>query len=583
MTKIRTRSILDGKYELVSKIKEGGLSVLYYGLDRALQKPVAIKKIHSNLLTDKTSVDRFVEEARNAAKLTHANIVQMYDLRRTEDGTFYSIMEFVDGLDLKSILTICKLLRRKLQLDLMVHIVAEVAKALDYAHNLKDIRSHKPLNILHGNIDPSNILISFKGEVKLIDFGPAKWKLSSSEVVDVKTRRDKWTYLSPEHILRGVALDRRSDIFSLGVIFYELLTGDRLFKREHAYDIMTEITSVDLDAGSLKEAEIPNALETILRKSLRKRRDERYQSARDLYQDLSQFLRSRQVWALDEKLRDFAQGLNQPAKEPDKKSVLQAKKERVASPEAASRAENAAQEVRSHSMIFQARPSQESITVIDVMRHTARSHKKAAIVGLISVLVLFLAFSALDFSYKWTRFGETLYSQLYPSSLIIESVPGGARVIWDGQPLPQETPVEIARIVTGTHHLMLSREGFEPAEKSVSVLRNGSLKVGNETIASGSAVLVRFKKEIRIDSAPQGATVYINRKKFPRPTPFSYKAEVGLPLTLFMKLSGYKPIPELTFTPLEQVPTIADEKHWSMMRLESSNNLYHLKGIFEQE
>ncbi|RMD63713.1 protein kinase, partial [Candidatus Parcubacteria bacterium] len=151
--------ILDDKYEIVYEIKKGGFGIVYYGLDRRLNRPVAIKEIAPNLLDDPKYLDMFQEEALNIAKLSHNNIVHIYELKKTADGNLYIIMEYIDGTDLEKIIRRLRRQRRLIPPHLAVHIVAETCMALDYAHQRRDAFTNKPLNLVHQDISPSNIMI----------------------------------------------------------------------------------------------------------------------------------------------------------------------------------------------------------------------------------------------------------------------------------------------------------------------------------------------------------------------------------------------------------------------------------------
>ncbi len=284
----KENTLLQGKYEIVSKIKQGGFGIVYYGFDRVFEKPIAIKAIDPALLEDAKYVDLFLAEAKNAAKLSHNNIVRIYDLVKNDDGQFFIIMEFIEGHDLAKILRKCKEKNVILPIDLSVYIVKEVCKALEYAHNKRNVITNKPLKLVHQDISPSNLMISFSGQVKLIDFGLAKLRIRHSKSDEV-VLSGKLPYLTPEQI-NGGNVDRRTDIFSLGVTFYEMLTNTRLVDSKDPKQVIQQIKKSKVDVSVLEEHDVPETIQKVLLKMLQKNQEDRYFGANGVYLDLVEFL-----------------------------------------------------------------------------------------------------------------------------------------------------------------------------------------------------------------------------------------------------------------------------------------------------
>ncbi|HDP98176.1 MAG TPA: PEGA domain-containing protein [bacterium] len=282
--------LLQNKYEIVSQITKGGFGIVYFGIDRIFEKPVAIKAIDPALLNDAKFVDLFLQEAKNAAKLSHHNIVHIFDLIRNEEGQFFIIMEFIQGFDLGRILRQCQKKSVRLPIDLSVFIIKEVCKALEYAHNKRDMLTNKPLKMVHQDLSPSNLMISLSGQVKLIDFGLAKIRLQHREH-DQVVLSGKVPYLAPE-LFNNVMADRRSDIFSLGAIFYEMLTGERLIQTTDPKEAHNLFKKFKLDPKILAEHDTPEPLQKVLVKMLQKNCEDRYFGANGVYLDLIEFLMS---------------------------------------------------------------------------------------------------------------------------------------------------------------------------------------------------------------------------------------------------------------------------------------------------
>jgi serine/threonine protein kinase len=217
-----------GKYLLLEKIAAGGMAQLYRAKITGVQgfeKLIAIKMILPHLLGEKELISSFIDEAKLAALLSHQNIVQIYDFGRMENS-YYIAMEYLRGKDLRYIFQKSKERKLPLNVEQALYVISRICSGLDYAHKLKDFQG-KPLNIIHRDISPQNILITYEGEVKILDFGIAK-AASQSTITQHGMIKGKVAYMSPEQA-SGQKIDLRSDIFSIGILLYELLTHTRMF------------------------------------------------------------------------------------------------------------------------------------------------------------------------------------------------------------------------------------------------------------------------------------------------------------------------------------------------------------------
>ncbi len=281
-----------GEYVLTKRIGLGGMAEVFrawkLGIE-GFEKMVVIKRILPNYSEDREFVRMLIDEARLVARLTHQNIVEIYDFGRKDDNYFIS-MEYIMGQSLDKIRAQGKKKSRYLSIENILYIVAQTALALEYAHTKTD-QEGNPLNIVHRDVSPQNILISYEGEVKLVDFGIAKAKsrLTSTESGVVK---GKVPYMSPEQ-LKGEKIDHRSDIFSLGIILYELLTKTRLFKGEVLTDVFDKILKMEIIPPSTIKNEIPYELDKIVMRCLEREPDKRYQSALELYNDIVNVVKER--------------------------------------------------------------------------------------------------------------------------------------------------------------------------------------------------------------------------------------------------------------------------------------------------
>ena len=225
----------DSRYRITERVASGGMAEVFKGVAESLQgfkKNIALKRILPALTQNKKFVAMFLDEARLSLSLQHANIVQVFDIGHADD-TYFIVMEYVDGVDLKGLIEWRRRIGKRLPTATSLYIINEVCKGLSYAHEMVNPETGKPLGIVHRDISPPNVLISKQGEVKVVDFGLAK-ATSQLETTDPGVVKGKMSYLSPE-AARGDEVDSRADIFSVGILLYELLTGKRLFYGETDY------------------------------------------------------------------------------------------------------------------------------------------------------------------------------------------------------------------------------------------------------------------------------------------------------------------------------------------------------------
>ncbi len=280
-----------GKYLLLDRISVGGMAEVFkaksYGVE-GFEKVIAIKRILPSMGEDRDFIKMFIDEAKIAGQLAHANICQIFELGRTE-GAHFIAMEFIWGKDLLQIQNRLRKLKQTMSVPMGCYIVAKVCEGLDYAHRRRDPMG-RPLEIVHRDCSPQNVLISYEGEVKLIDFGIAKAASRSSRTMH-GVLKGKFGYMSPEQV-RGLPLDRRSDIFALGTILYESLTGERLFQGDTDFAILEKVRNVEIVPPRKINPSIPVEVERIILKALARDVDVRYQWCSELLADLQAFLMS---------------------------------------------------------------------------------------------------------------------------------------------------------------------------------------------------------------------------------------------------------------------------------------------------
>ncbi len=280
-----------GRYQLVERLALGGMAELFVATspgEHGFQKKVVIKRLLPNLVHDETYNAMFIDEAKLTARLVHPKIAQTFELGKVDDQLFIA-MEHIDGIDVLALLREFAARRRRVEPQLAAWIAHETLDALDYAHNLLGEDS-KPMGIVHRDISPSNVLLSVRGDVKLVDFGIARAKdPERAHKSKSGTLKGKYGYMSPEQVIEQ-PLDARSDVFSVGVVLAELLTGRRLFAAANELDVLLMVRDAKLARYEKYGMDIEPGLSDIVRKSLKKNVDERYQSAAQFRDALSEWL-----------------------------------------------------------------------------------------------------------------------------------------------------------------------------------------------------------------------------------------------------------------------------------------------------
>ena len=275
-----------GPYQLRKLIARGGMAELYqadYLRTDGFRRSVAIKKVLPHLVEYDDFIQMFIREARLAALLQHPNIVQIFDFGKIQNSYFIA-MEYIDGLTLEEIMS---RLQTGLPIDMAVYIALKIAQGLDYSHQRKDDDTGNPLGIIHRDISPQNILISYQGEVKLSDFGISKATTEPS-LTQAGVIKGKLSYLSPEQAL-GKPADKQSDLYSLGLVMYENISGRRLYRFDSEIDAIRSIPEMEIEQLVTLRPEVPEQLNRIVMRCLEKQPERRYPDAAALQRALIDF------------------------------------------------------------------------------------------------------------------------------------------------------------------------------------------------------------------------------------------------------------------------------------------------------
>ncbi len=282
-----------GRYIIVDPIAVGGMAEIYRArLAASKEGPdriIVIKKVIANLAQNTEFLAMFEEEIKITVGLTHPNIIQIYDYGKNDDQYFMA-MEYVEGKNLRQFVKRLADMKSMFSIDMSCYIISQVCHALAYAHGFKDRMSGRALCIVHRDISPQNVMISYDGAVKLFDFGIAKAR-SANDSTRAGVIKGKPSYLSPEQI-NGEELDGRCDIFALGIVLWELLTAKRLFVAETDMGVLRLIQSAKIESPSTFNPAVPQSLDAIVLKGLTRDKNKRYQNAEEFQRDLHKFLYS---------------------------------------------------------------------------------------------------------------------------------------------------------------------------------------------------------------------------------------------------------------------------------------------------
>ncbi len=450
------------KYTLLRKLATGGMAELFLALQKSVagfEKLIVIKRVLPQMVEDRSFIDMLLQEARIAATLSHPNIVQIYDVGEAE-GSFYIAMEHIHGEDIRSVI---RQMRAKdypeFPVEHALAIALGVCAGLNYAHEKKDLDGH-PLGIVHRDISPQNVLMTFSGDIKIVDFGIAK--SDTKMITETKSGRlkGKVPYMSPEQA-RGEKIDGRSDIFSAGVMLFELTTGRRLFKGQSEFETLKLICDRDYPLPSSVRSGYPPALESIVMKALAKDPTERYQTARQMQNALEEFIREERVAVSSSALQQFMQSLfeDKLASQQDELNVGRQAVTELERVESMRPPPVAVQPGSTLSMPAAAR------TVTGVRKYQAKTP-----LVLLGGAALVLGIGVGVFSLVGRKKIDTVAAQVVLGSVTIESDPEGAEVVVDGTLRADKTPVTVRDLPLDRKiDITIRKEGFAPERQTVEL------------------------------------------------------------------------------------------------------------------
>ncbi|MBX3276187.1 MAG: serine/threonine protein kinase [Sandaracinaceae bacterium] len=446
VSKVEGRDRRLGRYELIYEIGHGGMANVFLARARGpagFQRWFAIKRVHDQLAKNRDFVNMFLDEARIAAAIQHPNVAQVFDLGEV-DGRYFLAMEYLHGEPLTSLATRFSVAVGRMPPGLAAYLVARAADGLHHAHEATDA-SGQPMNLVHRDVSPHNVFITYDGQVKLTDFGVAKaaGRITHTETGVVK---GKLAYASPEQV-KGAPLDRRSDLFALGVILWEISTGRRLFRGSTDAETLHRIYSGYRLSPSALVPGFPPELERIIDRALANDPDARYPTAQELARDLDRFLATSSAPAGS---ADLARAMREhfAAQIAQKDAILH----RDGSPPEADEVPidvEVDEPSRSHT-----RRTDASSSATPSAPAGLRKGPPIAAIAAVSLLLLAAAAAGAYFALATP-----------PTSVVrVDTTPSGARVIIDGEPVDGRTPLLVEALERGAHRLRAELDGHAPFE-----------------------------------------------------------------------------------------------------------------------
>ncbi len=558
-----------GRYQLLKKLATGGMAQIYLARQLGVQgfeKLLVVKRILPHLAENEDFITMFLDEARIAARLNHPNVVQIFDLGQ-QDDTFYIAMEYIHGEDVRKVWKQAERQGTPIPIPLICRMVIEACSGLDYAHKKTD-PSGRPLNIVHRDISPQNILVSFEGGVKVVDFGIAK-AADQATVTKSGVLKGKYSYMSPEQA-QGQQVDARTDVFAIGVVLYELLTGTRLFKRANDIQTLNAVTECKIEVPSTIDERLPKDLDPIVMRALAKDKTARYSDARELQAALEDWLLKNKMPSSSVQLAAFMQDIyaerlareaeegrlmftesgSEPSRsEPADKATPNANKptRSIKTPTVSrqgvskSRHELTRAEGARSGPVSKPNPVELGAEVkppptensLPTQRGVTRKTPMLIFVGVIAVAVLLGA-----------------YAVLRPTKpqVFITSEPTGAQLLLDGKPFDCRTPCTLPGLTAGEHEVEVFKPGFKRVVSTISVPKSGDLSVP-VTLEKQAPVV----KEIAlvIGSEPAGAAVAVDGVK-KGTTPLQITVAVGATPTISLELAGHQGVAEKLELPSDQ-------------------------------
>ncbi|MDR1943029.1 MAG: protein kinase [Endomicrobium sp.] len=564
---LETPLFINDQYITVRQIGKGGFGVVWQAYDFSLKSFVAIKELLPEFSETKF-VEMFYKEALIAKNIVQDNIVRVWRFWKGNNGSYYILMDFVNGNDLEDIIKRCNEYQIKIPWEFSVLICMDILRAIDYANHIaKDPITGNSYGIVYRDISPGNILISYDGNVKLSDFGIAKTADEIKLEIGIKQKivTGKFPYMSPEQLKGMPDIDHRSDIFSSAIVLYEMLTGKQLFSGEND-EIKSKILDTDFNQELLNGLELPFELGDILTKALQRDRNARYERSIEMYRDLRRALKGIEneelildlasfVSKVMSKEREESMSVAERVKSLDKQkiinnpSIVRVKTsdfivgdvyEEPAANSRNSSIDSVQNSVQDQSQQIEAKGKTVFEEVGDWFLTKIKGLKNKVVKIIISLVLAALIFSGLDIFLHITPFGKAIYARLNPPDVIITTVPSGAAVTMktkDGDVILENadssSPIALRKVQSQSYIVTAVKQGFNPVERVVRID-----EATKESKTKQKKIEIIFDFELTVNSVPSEAEVHIDGNKYGF-TPCTIQLSAGAH-TVELLLSGFE-------------------------------------------
>jgi len=479
-----------GKFLLVGELARGGMAEVLLAIQEGIEgffKVVVIKRILPQISDSPDFLHMFADEARVTARLEHPNLIRTLEFGE-QDGQYFTVMEYLAGEDLRHVLKRVAAAGHSLPVGLVAWILIRVCHGLHFAHELTD-SAGQPLDLVHRDITPANIVLTYGGEVKLIDFGVAKTSANTSQT-RVGTIKGKLAYMSPEQV-SGRPIDRRSDVFSTGVVLWELLTARRLFARADDVSTLHAVLKAPVPAPSTLRDDVPPALDAIVSRALARNPDERYPSAEAMASALEELLATQPT--IDGRvLGRTLEQLFGSARADAKRAIAQSRS-------------------LAHNVAFVMKPLAKgsNVSCLEVASAESPIEPSQPIRAdrkLTGVILLTLATIACGLGYLTWRGQPAITPPATTASVRIETTPPGAAILLEGEPTGLTTPATLAGLAPGRVQLALDLDGHRPITDVLSLAAGES--------ASRQYSFARLSGRLVLAGLPVGAVFMIDKSEY---------------------------------------------------------------------
>jgi serine/threonine protein kinase len=563
---------INNQYVTVRQIGKGGFGVVWQAYDFSLKNFVAVKELLPEF-SDPKFVEMFYKEALIAKNIVQDNIVRVWHFWKGSNGSYYILMDFVNGIDLESIIKRCNEYHFKIPWEFSVLICMDILKALDYANRIaKDPLTGNSYGIVYRDLSPGNILISYEGNIKLSDFGIAKTTDEINLGIKQKIVTGKFPYMSPEQVKGLSDIDHRSDIFSAGVVLYEMLTGKQLFSGSND-KIKSEILHKDFNPDLLNSLDIPFEIDEVLTKSLQRDKTARYEHSIEMYRDLKKSLKGIES---EEIILDLASFVSKVMSREHEHSTniaelvkslniqqitsntstanikasdfivgdacIESHDSKILQPELQKPSNEVFQNTDQDNQPQQLEAKGKTVfeEVGDWFLTNLKNLKNKIIKIAVSLFLATLIFLILDIFIHATPFGKAVYARLNPPDVVITTVPSGASVTMktkEGKVIVENanssSPIALRKVSPQSYIVTAVKQGFKPVER---VVRIEETTKGNKNKQEKIEIIFDF--DLNVNSIPSGAEVHIDGNKY-GVTPCKIQLAAGAHTVEFL-LAGFE-------------------------------------------